>query len=81
MRHVKYQQVKGRRDSVVVSLQELAQESKEPDGWIFNVIDSGATGVARGDNAEHSSPHLRVRDYEIDEIRSAPPVLDPHSVS
>jgi hypothetical protein len=37
--------VKGRRDSVVVPLQQLAEESKEPEGWIFNVVDSKASST------------------------------------
>lgn len=42
--------VKGRADARVLELQELARESGEPEGWIFNVIDSRAsssTGSAR----------------------------------
>jgi hypothetical protein len=35
--------VKGRKASAVVDLPTLARESGEPEGWIFNVIDSRAT--------------------------------------
>jgi len=34
--------VKPRADSAIVSLRQLADESGEPEGWIFNVIDSKA---------------------------------------
>lgn len=34
--------VKGRHDSVVVPLQDLAIDSGEDEGWIFNIIDSQA---------------------------------------
>ena len=37
--------VKGRRESATVSLQQLAEESKEAEGWIFNVIDSRASST------------------------------------
>jgi hypothetical protein len=37
--------VEGRRDSAVVPLRQLAEESKEPEGWIFNVIDSKASST------------------------------------
>lgn len=37
--------VKERKDSVVVPLQQLAVESKEPEGWVFNVIDSKASST------------------------------------
>jgi hypothetical protein len=37
--------VKGRKDSSIVPLQQLADESGEPEGWIFNVIDSKASGT------------------------------------
>lgn len=37
--------VKGRLDSVVIPLQQLAEESKEPEGWIFNVVDSKASST------------------------------------
>jgi len=36
--------VKGRKDSVIVPLKQLANESGEPEGWIFNVIDSRSSG-------------------------------------
>jgi len=37
--------VKGRGNSAIVPLQQLAMESGEPEGWIFNVIDSGSTST------------------------------------
>ena len=37
--------VKGRRDSVVVPLQQIAEESGEAEGLIFNVIDSKASST------------------------------------
>ncbi len=41
--------VKSRTASAIVSLRQLSDESREPEGWIFNVIDSkaGATGNPR----------------------------------
>jgi len=41
--------VKGRKDSAVVSLRQIAEESQEPEGFIFNVIDSkgSSTGNER----------------------------------
>jgi len=43
------QHVTPRADSAIVSLKDLSKESGEPEGWIFNVIDSkaGATGAGR----------------------------------
>ena len=35
--------VKGRRDSKVVDLATLATESKEPEGFLFNIIESRAS--------------------------------------
>lgn len=37
--------VKARKDSVVVPLQQLAVESGEAEGWVFNVIDSKASST------------------------------------
>ena len=37
--------VKGRQQSAVVPLQQIARESKEAEGWIFNVIDSKASST------------------------------------
>ncbi len=37
--------VTGRTESAIVPLQQLAEESKEPEGWIFNVIDSRASST------------------------------------
>ena len=37
--------VKGRKDSTIVPLWQLAAESGEPDGWIFNVVDSRASST------------------------------------
>jgi hypothetical protein len=44
--------VKGRKDSVVVPLRNLAAESSEAEGWIFNIIDSrsSSTGGRTGAN-------------------------------
>ena len=39
--------VKGRRDSKVVDLRTLATESKEPEGFIFNIIESRASSPDR----------------------------------
>ena len=40
--------VKGRQDSDVVELRMLAEESGEPEGWIFNVVDSRASSSVGG---------------------------------
>jgi hypothetical protein len=37
--------VKGRRASAIVPLRQLADESRESEGWIFNVIDSRASST------------------------------------
>jgi len=36
--------VKGRKDSAIVPLRQLATESGEAEGWIFNLIDSRSSG-------------------------------------
>jgi hypothetical protein len=41
--------VKGRREPAVVELRQLASESREPEGLIFNVIDSGASTSTRSE--------------------------------
>lgn len=35
--------VKGRKDSAIIELHQLALECGEPEGWLFNVIDSRAS--------------------------------------
>jgi hypothetical protein len=37
--------VKGRTESAVVDLWQLSKESGEPEGWIFNVVDSRASSA------------------------------------
>ncbi len=39
--------VKGRKKAAVIPLDQLASESGEPQGWIFNVVESGSTSTAR----------------------------------
>ena len=49
--------VKGRKDSAIVSLQQLAVESGEPEGWIFNIIDSRSSGTAQRTEARWYGGH------------------------
>ena len=61
--------VKGRKESAVVELRRLAQESGEPEGWIFNIIDSRAsssTGSGRVGAAWFSNERGRLVEIPVD---------------
>jgi hypothetical protein len=36
--------VKGRKESVVISLEDLTADAREPEGFIFNIIESRGSG-------------------------------------
>jgi len=61
--------VKGRRDSAIVELRMLAKESNEPEGWIFNVIDSrasSATGLGRTGARWYGNERGRLVEIPVD---------------
>jgi hypothetical protein len=61
--------VKGRKDSAIVELRKLARESGEPEGWIFNVVDSRASsaiGSARTGARWYGSDRGRLVEIPVD---------------
>jgi len=60
--------VKARTGAAIVQLRQLADESGEPEGWIFNVIDSkaSATGNQRTGARWHSGDRGRLVEIPVD---------------
>jgi hypothetical protein len=60
--------VKGRKDSAIVPLNQLATESGEPEGWIFNIIDSrsSSTGNQRTGAGWYEGARGRLVEIPVD---------------
>jgi hypothetical protein len=60
--------VEGRKDSAIVPLAQLATESGEPEGWIFNVVDSrsSSTGNKRTGASWYEGVRGRLVEVPVD---------------